>query len=208
VNYFDYILITIVGLSMVLSIWRGFVREIISLIGLILAFFIAGRMSGDVGALLHDWISNKTLANIAGFIIIFVVTMIVVGLISALIRKLVDMADLTATDRTLGVFFGAARGVLLIGVAFLVYTAYAKPDQAWMQKSLLTPYALQLSDLIGKTIPKDYPLSTQEGASKPKLPSAKQMVQQTVSTVKDHISDQDQEAMKSLLLDTIKDAQP
>lgn len=207
-NYFDYILITIVGLSMVLSIWRGFVREIISLIGLILAFFIAGRMSADVGALLHDWIENNTIANVAGFVIIFVFIMIVVGIISALIRKLVDMADLTATDRTLGVFFGAARGVFLIGVAFLAYTSYAKPDQTWMQKSLLTPYALQLSDLIGKTIPKDYPLSTQEGAAKAQLPSVKQVVQSTVETAKDHISDQDQEAMKSLLLDTIKDNKP
>ena len=207
-NYFDYILITIVGLSMVLSIWRGFVREIISLIGLILAFFIAGRMSADVGALLHDWIENNTIANVAGFVLIFVFIMIVVGIISALIRKLVDMADLTATDRTLGVFFGAARGVFLIGVAFLAYTSYAKHDQTWMQKSLLTPYALQLSDLIGKTIPKDYPLSTQEGAAKAQLPSVKQVVQSTVETAKDHISDQDQEAMKSLLLDTIKDNKP
>jgi len=208
VNYFDYILITIVGLSMVLSIWRGFVREIISLIGLVLAFFVAGRMSGDAGSLLNGWIENNTIANVAGFVFIFVFIMVVVGLIGALIRKLVHMADLTATDRTLGVFFGAARGVLLIGVAFLAYTSYAKPDQTWMQKSLLTPYALQLSDLIGKTIPKDYPLSTQAGASKPQLPSATQMVQNVVKTAKDHISDQDQEAMKSLLLDTLKDTKP
>jgi len=208
VNYFDYILITIVGLSMVLSIWRGFVREIISLIGLVLAFFIAGRMSGDVGSLLNDWIENKTIADIAGFVFIFVFIMVVVSLVGALIRKLVHMADLTATDRTLGVFFGAARGVLLIGVAFLAYTSYAKPDQSWMQKSLLTPYALQLSDLIGKTIPKEYPLSTQVGADKPQLPSAAQMVQNVVETAKDHISEQDQEDMKSLLLDTIKDAKP
>ena len=207
-NYFDYILITIVGLSMVLSIWRGFVREIISLIGLVLAFFIAGRMSGDVGSLLNGWIENKTIADIAGFVLIFVFIMVVVGLVGALIRKLVHMADLTATDRTLGVFFGAARGVLLIGVAFLTYTSYAKPDQTWMQKSLLTPYALQLGDLIGKTIPKDYPLSTQDGAAKAQLPSVKQVVQSAVETAKDHISDQDQEAMKSLLLDTIKDAKP
>ena len=207
-NYFDYILITIVGLSMVLSIWRGFVREIISLIGLVLAFFVAGRISGGVGSLLNGWIENKTIADIAGFVLIFVFIMVVVGLIGAFIRKLVHMADLTATDRTLGVFFGAARGILLIGVAFLAYTSYAKPDQTWVHKSLLTPYALQLSDWIGKTIPKDYPLSTQAGAGKPQLPSATQMVQNVVETAKDHISDQDQEAMKSLLLDTIKDTKP
>jgi len=48
-NFFDYILIGIVGLSMILSLWRGFVREIISIIGLVLAFLAASRLSGMTG---------------------------------------------------------------------------------------------------------------------------------------------------------------
>jgi len=190
---------------MVLSIWRGFVREVISLIGLVLAFFVASHFSGDAGALLHNWIQNNSLSNIAGFILLFVLVMVAVGLIGAVIRKLVHLADLTATDRTLGVLFGAARGVLLIGVAFLAYTSYAKPDQPWMQKSMLTPYAIELADIIGKAIPKDYPLSTQAGAKKAPMPSAEEVVQSAMKTANDHITAQDQQAMKSLLLDAIKD---
>ena len=113
-NFVDYILIAIVGLSMVLSLWRGFVREVISLIGLVLAFLAASRLSGSTGDFLGQWIGNATVADIAGFALIFIIVMIVVGLIGAVIRKLVDMAALTATDRTLGIFFGAARGMLLI----------------------------------------------------------------------------------------------
>ncbi|RMD66489.1 MAG: CvpA family protein, partial [Planctomycetota bacterium] len=101
-NLFDYLLIAIVGLSMVLSLWRGFVREAISLIGLVAAFFAASRASGVAASTLADWIPNPTAANIAGFVLVFVAVMVVVALIGALIRKLVDMADLTATDRTLG----------------------------------------------------------------------------------------------------------
>jgi len=207
-NFFDYILIAVVGLSMVLSLWRGFVREIISLVGLVLAFFLASRFAGDASGLLDQWITQNNLANIAAFVLIFVLVMFIVGAIGFIVRKLVDMAALTATDRTLGMFFGAARGMLLIGTAFLMYTAYAKPDMPFLQKSLLTPYAIQLSEVIGKTIPVDYPFSTQEGGSVPQPASAGEMLKKAAKTAKDQITPQDQQAMKDLLMDTLKDAKP
>ncbi len=207
-NFFDYILITVVGLSMVLSLWRGFVREIISLVGLVLAFFLASRFAGDASGLLDQWITQNNLANIAAFVLIFVLVMFIVGAIGFIVRKLVDMAALTATDRTLGMFFGAARGMLLIGTAFLMYTAYAKPDMPFLQKSLLTPYAIQLSEVIGKTIPADYPFSTQKGGSAPQPASAGEMLKKAAKTAKDQITPQDQQAMKDLLMDTLKDAKP
>ena len=203
-NFFDYTLITIIGLSMVLSLWRGFVREIISLIGLVLAFFAASRVAGDTSDILDDYISNNTVSDVASFILVFVLVMMIVGVIGMLVRKLVDMADLTATDRTLGVFFGAARGMLLVGIVFLVYTSYAKPDHPWMTKSMLTPYVIQLSELIGKTIPEDYPFSTRKEG---KLPSP-QISQQALKTISNHIPIEDKEAMKELLLDTLEEAKP
>ncbi|MDX8391345.1 MAG: CvpA family protein [Mariprofundaceae bacterium] len=160
-NLFDYLLLAIAGLSMVLSLWRGFVREIISLIGLVAAFIIAGRASGMAADLLHGWIPNSTVANMAGFGLVFVSVMLVVALIGSLIRKLVDMADLTASDRTLGMIFGLARGLLLIGLFFLIYTSYAKADKPWLKHSVLTPYAIELGNLLGHAIPEGYPFSRQ-----------------------------------------------
>lgn len=160
-NLFDYLLLAITGFSMVLSLWRGFVREIISLIGLVAAFIVAGRASGVATELVQGWIPNSTAASLAGFGLVFVCVMLVVALIGAMIRKLVDMADLTASDRTLGMVFGLARGLLLIGLFFLVYTTYAKPDAAYMKNSLLTPYAVQMGNLLGKSIPEGYPFSRQ-----------------------------------------------
>jgi len=186
-SLFDYLLIAIAGLSMVLSLWRGFVREIISLIGLVAAFFAASRASGMAANLVNDWIPNTTVANIAGFTLVFVAVMVVVAIVGALIRKLVDMADLTATDRTLGMFFGLARGLLLIGLFFLIYTSYAKPDKLWMEKSMLTPYAVKMGNLLGKAIPEGYPFSRQGG--KPNVPK--------VSAIS--IPDKDKEAVKSII---------
>ena len=192
-NFVDYILIAIVGLSMVLSLWRGFVREVISLIGLVLAFIIASRSSGEAGDFLSQWISNGTVADMAGFALVFILVMLFVGLVGALLRKLVDMAALTALDRTLGVFFGAARGMLLIALCFLVYTSYTKPDAAWSKRSVLTPYAIQLGDLLGRAIPEGYPFSRQ-GKAKEASPQ-----KSSDSSATDPIPGKDKRALKTIL---------
>jgi len=155
VNFFDYILIGLVGLSMILSLWRGFIREIISLIGLVAAFLLASRTSGYAGDFLGQWLPNSTVADIAGFGLVFVLVMLAVGIVGVVIRKLVDMADLTATDRTLGVFFGVARGFLLIAVSFLIFTSYSSAKADWLKKSMLAPYAIQMGDLLGQAIPEE-----------------------------------------------------
>jgi membrane protein required for colicin V production len=199
-NFFDYLLIGIVGLSVVLSLWRGFVREIISLIGLVAAFFAASRASGQAGDLLGQWISNGTIADIAGFALVFVLVMLIVGIIGAIIRKLVDMADLTATDRTLGIVFGAARGVLLIALVFLIYTSYARPSYIWMKESRLTPYAIRLGDMLGEAIPEGYPFSRQGGAARLLSPQQKPLSEK----IADRIPMMDKKELQSIIQDSIK----
>ena len=183
---------------MILSLWRGFIREMISLIGLVAAFLLASRLSGYAGDFLSQWLPNETVADIAGFGLVFILVMLLVGIVGAIIRKLVDLAGLTATDRTLGLFFGIARGILLIAVAFLIYTSYSKPDPVWAKHSLLTPYAIQLGDLLGQAIPEEYPFSRQGGAkyASPQLPK--------FSRVMKDIPTGDKEAIKDIIQQHIK----
>jgi len=160
-NLFDYLLIAIVGLSMVISLWRGFVREMISMIGLIAAFLVATRTSGWAGDQLDGVISNDTVADVVGFGLIFILIVVIVAMIGAVIRRLMIAADLTATDRTLGLLFGLARGVLLIGLGMLIYTSMERPTASFVKKSVLSPYAMELGNMLGQAIPPDYPFSRQ-----------------------------------------------
>ncbi|MDQ6964561.1 MAG: CvpA family protein [Mariprofundales bacterium] len=161
----DYLIITVIGLSMILSLWRGFVREIISLIGLVAAFLVSSRVSGQTGDFLGQWITNGTLADIAGFVLVFVLVMVAVAIVGMFVRRLVDAADLTATDRSLGMLFGLARGGLLIALAFLIFSSYASTDQRWLKSSLLAPYALAAGGWLGQAIPEGYPFSRQGGGT-------------------------------------------
>ena len=124
----------------------------------------------------------------------------IVGILGAIIRNLVAMADLTTTDRTLGIFFGAARGLLLISLAFLIYTSYAKPDHKWMKESMLTPHAIQAGDMIGKVIPEGYPFSRQGDASS-SSGTAKEMLPEKLT---DRISTADKKELQSIIQDSMK----
>jgi len=208
VNFFDYVLIAIVGLSMVLSLWRGFVREIISLIGLVVAFMVASRTSAMFGDFLGHWLPKGTISDIAGFVLIFVIIMVVVGLSGVIIRKLVDVAQLTATDRTLGIFFGLARGVLLIALSFLIFTSYdPQHRQPWLRESLLSPYAIKLGDLLGKAIPAGYPFSRQgRSVTLPSLHSSDNTPEPSKEQPDDqgNIPAHDREMLKSVIQKSMK----
>jgi len=163
-NNFDYIIIAIIGISTVIAVWRGFVKEFISLLSFAAAFFIAGRASTLASDFLSTWIANETLADIAGFALVFIGIMMLGSLISYVLYQIIDMADLSILDRILAVFFGISRGTLFIAIGFLIYLSlYANGAKAsWLKDSLLTPYAIELSELLGQSIPQGYPLSRQE----------------------------------------------
>jgi len=76
----------------------------------------------------------------AAFLLLFIVTMILGGLISYLISQVVKQTGLGGTDRTLGILFGFARGVLVVALLLLVATLSHAPDRQSWKESQLIPY--------------------------------------------------------------------
>jgi len=170
VNAFDYLLIGVVLLSVVLAVWRGFVYELLAILGMVTAFFLASRFSAEAGAKLSGWIDQPQLQKVLGFVAIFLAIVIFFALLGLLLRKLLKSVKLSMIDRVLGFFFGLARGVLLIAIGFLLYSNYSKPQgQVWYEQSLFAPYVADLSHLLAYTIPAGYPFSLQTPA--PTMPS-------------------------------------
>jgi len=185
----DYIIIAIIGISTVIAVWRGFVKELVSLISLSAAFFLASRFSQIASDFLSEWIGHETMADIAGFMLIFIGIMMLGGIISFLLYKILDLADLSILDRILGVFFGIARGTLFIGISFLLYlNIYQEGAKSnWLKGSLLAPYAIEFSELLGQSIPEGYPLSRQEKSILSTGTSITDRLLDARDSIKDHI---------------------
>ncbi len=158
-NFLDYALMALVGISMVFAFYRGFIREAISLLGLVASFLIAQQLTGSAGKFLSTWVANRGIADILGFTLVFIIALIFTGLLGASLGKLMDMAEISGTDRGLGLMFGLARGLLLVAIMALIYSSYGKLDKPWLKESILAPYAMKLGELLGQTLPENCPLS-------------------------------------------------
>jgi len=114
VHWIDWIIIGITAFSTLVSLWRGFVREALSLTAWILAFVLATALAANLAVMLDNWVGNDTARYVASWIIIFIIILILGTLINSLMAQLIRATGLSGLDRTLGMVFGFARGVVIV----------------------------------------------------------------------------------------------
>jgi len=113
-TWLDYAIVGVLAVSVVWGIWRGFVREVISLAGWVLAFLAANAVAGPLGDALPTSISSPEVRVLAAFLVVFIFTLSLATLAGMLFSKLLKAAGLGGLDRTLGGMFGLARGVVIL----------------------------------------------------------------------------------------------
>lgn len=151
-NWLDFILAAVFLLSILGAIAKGFVRELISLATVIAALVVALIGYQHVGGWFEDLTKSHQVALAAGFLLLFMGTILVGGLISWIARKMVKTAGLEWFDRFLGALFGVVRGMLIASVILLVMTSFAiKPDA--IRQSALAPYVMTGTRTIALVMP-------------------------------------------------------
>ena len=137
--WIDYAILAVIGISTLISLIRGFVREAVSLVIWISAFFVASTFYVNLASLLTN-ISDQLLRNAAAISILFITTLILGALVNYIIGQLVSKTGLSGTDRVLGLAFGALRGALVISALLFFMDAFTPAaDTLWWQSSLLIP---------------------------------------------------------------------
>jgi membrane protein required for colicin V production len=137
----DWVIIAVLAVSTLLSLWRGFAREALSLAGWVVAFILANLFVEPVASLLAGLIANITGRYVAAYAIIFVGTLILAGVLVKLTAQVVRATGLTVLDRVLGTVFGFARGIILILVFVFVLRQLVPPgDLQWLDQSRLMPH--------------------------------------------------------------------
>ncbi len=151
-NWADYLIIIVIALSMLIGLWRGLLREAISLATWIAAFAIAFLFAEDGAAHLAPYLDIPSLRVAAAFGGLFLATLLLGGLVSIIASQLVDYTGLTGTDRVLGMVFGLGRGAVVIAILVLAAGLTPLPKDPWWQQSRLLPHfqeaALRLRDWL------------------------------------------------------------
>lgn len=133
----DYAILTIIGVSALISVVRGFVREALSLAAWIAAFWVAFNFFESFAVFLESFIPVPSVRLAAAFLILLVLTLILGGVVNYLVVQLVHKTGLSGTDRMIGVLFGVARGAAVVTLLVLAAGFTALPRDPWWRESVL-----------------------------------------------------------------------
>ncbi len=154
-TWFDYVVLAILLVSIVISVMRGLVREILSLIGWVAAFVVASLFSGDVAALLPAVVGHPALRLIVAFLLLLLGGALTMSLVNWGILRAIAAAGLELADRGLGGLFGLARGVLIVLALVMVAGMTRLPQMDVWKDALLSPLAEAAVDTLLPFLPAD-----------------------------------------------------
>jgi membrane protein required for colicin V production len=150
----DVVIAVAIVISVGVGIFRGFVKEAISIVTLLVAIWAAMNFGAYAGRWSESWVESEGLQLWFGRILIFIVILAVGGLVGWAFSRLVRLSALNGTDRSLGALFGFCRGALLLGV-FIIGGQLASFDQDnWWRNSKLIPFGTAVADWIRVMAPK------------------------------------------------------
>ena len=112
-SLWDWGIVFLLMVSTLVSIWRGFSREAISLLGWIISFVIANLYAGTAAISLESVIDNAMARLLVSWLLIFIVVLLTTTFFSKVFSKVVFAVGLGFLDRLLGIVFGFARGVII-----------------------------------------------------------------------------------------------
>lgn len=138
---FDYLVLFVLISSVVISTLRGLVKEILSLLGWIVAFVVANAYGATLAPMLPELLPGETARLIMAFVVLFLGVRILMGLLSLAIGAVITAIGLTLADRGLGGLFGLARGIVIVLAAVILCGMTSIPQQDFWRNALLSPMA-------------------------------------------------------------------
>jgi membrane protein required for colicin V production len=137
---FDYAVLTIIGISIVISMMRGAVREALSILGWFAAFYIAKTYATQLIPLLPQDIPSDSLRLLAAFLILFLAVLLVVALLSIALSSIIRKIGLSWLNRFFGALFGFVKGLFIVCVlVFLAGLTNIPKDNRWTNAMFSSP---------------------------------------------------------------------
>lgn len=151
-NTLDIVFLAVTLISIFLGVLKGFIRELFSLVFLVIAVVLGFLFYYQAGTFFLKYLGNRDISNFAGFVSIFVLVLIVGAVVTYFIKKILTVGPLKSVDRILGGVFGLLRGMLISGIIVFGLIAFPVNDDLLL-KSKLSPYVISTVEVFLKLLP-------------------------------------------------------
>lgn len=153
---FDYLTLFVLVASVIISTTRGVVREVLSLASWVAAFMVANLYGETLAQLLPDVVPGALTRLIVAFVVLFIGTRLLMGLLMLMCESLVKASGLSFLDRSLGSVFGFARGLLVVLVTVILCGMTGIPQQPFWKDAMLSPYAESAARSVKPFLPDEF----------------------------------------------------
>lgn len=139
-NEIDWAILVVLGLSTILGLVRGLVREVLAIVGWVAGVILAMRFSMDIAVVIPFESLSLGIRTVIAFVLIVAVVLFSFGMLGKLLSKALSAASITFEDRMLGGAFGLARGIVIVCVmVFLFGMTSAIRTELWKNSILIIP---------------------------------------------------------------------
>lgn len=152
-NWADFAILTVVLVSVLIGAFRGLTRELLGVVGWVLAFWAAIAFVDPVSGWLADRIATPSVRRAVAFGGVFLATLLVASILTFVLSSSVRDSQYSGIDRTLGGGFGFLRGLLLVAALLLVAGSTSAKKDPWWQQSLFVPHLEWTADALRELLP-------------------------------------------------------
>ncbi len=147
-NIFDIVIIVVISFCLIRGLFRGIVREVSSIVGVVAGFYGAYYYFPLISPYFAKWISSAGYRNLLSFFVLFCAILVLVTLVAHLIRYFLNIAFLGWVDRFCGMIFGGAKGILIVSVLFTMLTTFLPGNSTVLTNSRFSPPVAKVSEAV------------------------------------------------------------
>ena len=152
-NTLDIIVLIVIGISTAYGIWKGLIKQVFSIAGIIAGYVVASHYYIPFSSYLK--FNDQNLAKILSFILIFIGCVIIATVLAFIVNKIFRLPGLGFINSFLGGVVGFLKGFLLIAIAVIVLIALLSAENQLLSRSVTVPYILRGINTAENMIPRD-----------------------------------------------------
>jgi len=154
-NPFDILIVVIFGFCLIRGFFRGFIKEMSSIIGVLGGFYAAYTYYMELAKPLSGWVSDKSYLYIVSFLIVFCGVFLIISILGIVVKYILNIAFWGWIDRICGAGFGIIKAALIVSVLLIALTTFLPRKAPIVKDSMLSLHVSFISEKMAKVIPKD-----------------------------------------------------